>query len=52
MLTDHLVISEIYFESLEKENKIRDKGNRDFFYINFEINRKHLASVKGLKVLR
>lgn len=32
MLTDHLVISEIYFESLEKENKIRDKGNRDFFF--------------------
>lgn len=29
MLTDHLVSSDIYFESLEKEKKIRD--NSDFF---------------------
>lgn len=51
MLIDHLVISEIYFESLEKEKKIRDNSNRDFFYINTEMNKKYLASVKGLKVL-
>lgn len=52
MLADHLVIAEIYFESLEKERKIRDKGTRDFFfYISLEINRKYLVSFKGLKVL-
>lgn len=31
MLTGHLVSSEIYFESLEKEKKIRDNSNSDFF---------------------
>lgn len=36
MLTDHLVIFEIYFESLEKE-KIRDKGNRDFFTLPLKL---------------
>lgn len=48
MLADHLVSSEIYFESLEKEKKIRDNSNSDFFYMNVEINRRSLASVKGL----
>lgn len=33
MLTDHLVSSEIYFESLEKEKKMRDNRNSDFFTI-------------------
>lgn len=53
MVTAHLVIAEIYFKSLEKEEKIRDNGNRDFFffYISVEINRKYVASVKELKVL-
>lgn len=32
MVTAHLVIAEIYFKSLEKEEKIRDNGNRDFFF--------------------
>lgn len=48
MLTDHLVSSEIYIESLEKEKKIRDNSNSDFFNMNVEINRRYLASVKGL----
>lgn len=49
MLTDHLVSSDIYFESLEKEKKIRD--NSDFFYMKVEIIKNHLASIKGLKAL-
>lgn len=51
MLTDHLVSSEIYFESLEKEKKIRDNSNSDFFNMKVEIIKKYLASIKGLKAL-
>lgn len=51
MLTDHLVSSEIYTESLEKDKKIRDNSNSDFFYMNVEINRRYLASVQGLLAL-
>lgn len=48
MLSDHLVSSEIYSESLEKEKKISNNNNSDFLNMNVEINRKYLASVKGL----